>query len=279
MSKVPPSHVSTNNRLNTWEDIGQGKAAKNTGSLENKKGALAALKKNLNNFKAMITGGESKKAVAERLARQTYSGPLTPDQTKAALKNIREQRIANIPKHTPSLSANIKQLSLGSSKNSPAVLNKLLIIEPPETSNAAASQTQSTVLATPKNSLPPPPDDDPGPPPPSYTPAPPTQEQLDRAETRHKDAHSLRSAISNGLTQALQSERGSLIDKEDIQKFSDNISVSLGLKPGKLSLDQFSALGIMKSELDPFLPPDVKSKFDALMLTEENRLMKDLGMT
>lgn len=279
MSKVPSGNVSAYSHLSPREDIAQGKAAENSGSLKSKNGALSSLKTKFSNFKAMITGGESKKAVAERLARNTYSGPLTPEQTKAAFKNIHEQRLSKLPKRPPSQSADNKQLALGSSKNRPPVINKLLIIDPPTTSNARASQSQIPVATSQKNSLPPTPEDDPGPPSPSYIPTPPTPEQLDGQAATHNDAHSLRGALSNGLTQALQGEHGNLIDKEDIQKFSDNLSTILGLKPGKLSLNQFSALGDIKSEIEAFLPPDVKSKFDALMQAEEMRLMKDLGMT
>lgn len=120
-----------------------------------------------------------------------------------------------------------------------------------------------------------------GPPPPSYIPSQPTQQQLDGKATNSKDIQSLQSAIYKGLTQALQGERGSLITKEDIQKFSENLSISLGLKPesDELSLDQFSALVAMKTELESFLPHDVKSKFDALILSEEIRLMNNPDMT
>lgn len=110
-----------------------------------------------------------------------------------------------------------------------------------------------------------------GPPPPSYIPTPPTLEQLHGPKPM--DVHTLRSAITNGLTKALQGERGNLIDKEDIQKFSDNLSISLGLNQGKLSFDQYSAMIVMKSEIDAFLLPDVKSNFDKLMLSLENQLM------
>jgi hypothetical protein len=106
---------------------------------------------------------------------------------------------------------------------------------------------------------------------------PPTTEQLH--EPKPMDAQSLRMAITAGLIKAVKSERGSLIDKEDVTKFSRNLSISLGFEKEKLSLDQFSALGAMKLELDPFLPPDVKSNFDAVMLVVENQLKKDLGMT
>ena len=113
-----------------------------------------------------------------------------------------------------------------------------------------------------------------GPPPPSYKVKPPTAAQLDEPK-----AQSLRTAITTGLMQAIQGERGSLIAKEDIQKFSSSLSISLGFEQGELSLDQFSALGAMKLEVDPFLPPDVKSNFDAVMLAVEKQLLKDLGMT
>jgi len=106
---------------------------------------------------------------------------------------------------------------------------------------------------------------------------PPTTDQLH--EPKPMDTQSLRMAITTGLMQALQSERGSLIDQEDIQKFSSNLSISLGFEQGELTLDQFSALGAMKLEVDPFLPPDVKSNFDAVMLAVEKQLLKDLGMT
>ena len=116
-----------------------------------------------------------------------------------------------------------------------------------------------------------------GPLPSSTKTTPKTAVQL--AGPKPMDAQSLRMAITSGLMQAIQSERGSLIDQEDIQKFSSNLSISLGFEQGELTLDQFSALGAMKLEVDPFLPPDVKSNFDAVMLAVEKQLLKDLGMT
>lgn len=278
MPEVNSSSVRNSSYLNSREEIAQNKTAEKQGSLENKKGGLASLKAKFANFKAMIAGGESKKTVSERLNQNTYSKPLTTDQTKAALKNIHENRINNFPKRSTSQSARNKAAFSSSPTTRPVVTNKLLIIEPPTTSNASASLTQSQLLATPKDSPPPyslndPLDTSKGPPSPSYIPTPPKPEQLHGAATKHTDTEPLRSAIYQGLMQALQGERGSLISKEDVQKFSDNLSISLGLQTGELSVDQFSALGAMKSELDSFLPPDVTSKFDALMLNQEIKLM------
>lgn len=301
---------------------------KKTGTHENKKGALASLQKTFSNLKAKISGGKIK-------AQSTISGPLTPEKTRAAMQNIREQSTSNRPmpsaKRAPWQSPNNKTAPSSSASTRSVVKDHLLIIEPSTAKDLPPPYSLHDLLGTPKgtvttnddlNEL----DDllddlakpspnksatalknenikdtaptldeilqelegsppaysfyDPinGPPPPSYIPTPPTQEQLDGPKPM--DAQSLLSAITNGVDKAMQNVHGSKINDEDKQKFKDNLSIGLGFKQGeKLSMDQFSALGAMKLEVDPFLPPDVKSNFDALMHKLEAQQMKDLGTT
>ncbi len=262
MPKISTNNVSSYSHISSREEIGDDKAAGKSRSLEIKKGTLTSLKTKFANLKAKITGTESKQAVEKRLAKTQASSPITKEEMTAALKNIHEQRIATIPARKKVQSAHNKpesSASSGAHTINPRLKNPLLFFDTAAPSDDAAPPPYS--LHDPLT----------GPPSPTYVPTPPTPEQLHGPKPM--DVHTLRSAITNGLTKALQGERGNLIDKEDIQKFSDNLSISLGLNQGKLSFDQYSAMIVMKSEIDAFLLPDVKSNFDKLMLSLENQLM------
>ncbi len=88
------------------------------------------------------------------------------------------------------------------------------------------------------------------------------------------DALALRDALTAGLTKAMQSDRGAaLIDTQDVENFVEALSISLGLKDGELQLDQFSGLGAIKYEIEPYLASDVRGKFDQLMSQLEQGLL------
>ena len=249
MPNIPTNNASSYSHISSREQIADDKAVGKSRSLENKKGALTSLKTKFANFKAMIAGTESKQAVEKRLEKTQASAPLTKNQTVEALKNIRANSVHN--KSVPSGSS-------GTAPVDPSLEKPLLFFDPEAPSDDPAPPPYS--LHDPLT----------GPPPPTYVPTPPTQGELHGPKPM--DAESLRSAITQGLTQALQGERGSLIDKADIQKFSDSLGIGLGLNQGNLSIDQYSSLGAMKSEIEAFLPADVKSNFDKLMQTIENQL-------
>lgn len=292
----------------------QNNGAKKVGSQENKKGAAAELKAMLAKFKVWISGAESKKAVRESLSTsKQLKGRNTGEATKNIRKEYPNKLLIRYQQEDTALTGSQKQSqSVATPEDSPppySVRDPLIAIndsaeemealldaldglpnqapDKPATTfkneksknadNLLYESLQTLTDSPPPYSLHDPLATQEGPLPPSYIATPPTPEQLNGPKPM--SAKSLLNAINNGLTQALQSKHGSLIDTSDIQKFKENLSISLGLNQGKLSFDQYSALGVMKSEIEPFLQADVKSNFDALMHRLEDQLMKDLGTT
>lgn len=89
----------------------------------------------------------------------------------------------------------------------------------------------------------------------------------------HKDKLALRDAITDGLFKAMKSDRGErMIDEEAVVRFRNSLSMALGLEDGELQHDQFGGLLFMKSEIEPFLPAEVRDQFDQLMLQAEKKL-------
>jgi hypothetical protein len=170
---------------------------------EKKKGALANLKSRFEDFKAKLQRAQNNESIEKKLSEIT--NPLTPADMKAALQNIRRERLASTVNKNPAKVTSLPK--------------------------------QETAL--------------------------------------REHAQSLRDTITLGLTTMLQGvEHSAKYDAADVANFSDRLAICLGLGPkdSKLTMDQFSSLVAVKSDIEMHLQPEVRAQFDKAMLAAENQL-------
>jgi len=219
MPKVHPNTAAPPDHIRNRAEIAADKATKKQEGSEKKKGALDSLKTKFADFKALIKGVESKRAVEKRLASTQASAPMTKAQTEAAFKNIREQRTANIPAREKAHSTSSKPVSSGSSGTlpiDPRLKNPLMFFDPPP---------------------PPPPSDDPGPLPPSYISKPPTAKELNAPE--QKKPMALKSAVDKAIFTLIKEEPNHpYCTRENINKFVTTLNKCLGSAEGGITLKE-----------------------------------------
>lgn len=262
MGKMHPNTAASPDHIRSRDQIAKDKATEKQEGLEKKKGAHDSLKTKFANFKAMITGVESKRAVQKRLAATQASAPMTKAKTEAAVRNIRSERVTSISIHN----ANGRQSQ--SIKNGPPPPS--YVPEPPK---------QRQLDAIPKDSPPPYSLHDPlatqeGPPPISYKPTPPTSEQLHGTAKKSNEAQSgvnknqtvklskaelnsakaVRTTVDDATFKLLKAEKKNLtFTRENIDKMVANLDICLGLTEGKLTLDQASHMFAMAVQLEPYM--------------------------
>lgn len=102
--------------------------------------------------------------------------------------------------------------------------------------------------------------------------------QTDPALQKKNEALAMRDSITAGLYAALKTDSGAAaFAREDVEQFSNSLSICLGLQHGEMDPLQFSKLAGMQSEIAPFLPADVADKFTQLMDATRQQLLSQFS--